>query len=159
MKQEEQEAVPTATAPAAPKVDQKSSLMWAIAQAARLQGTEIDRLQLHAVVTQHASEIDNIETGLHDWNTVLGKLADELDIRLDAPTQQPDPARLPAIVWHAQQGWILIRNQSASGSWVSQDYLDQWSEITSATAVNCVRMHFANESEKMSDNPSFHFFL
>ena len=60
MKQEEQEAVPTETAPAAPKVDQKSSLMWAIAQAARLQGTEIDRLQLHALVTQYASEINNI---------------------------------------------------------------------------------------------------
>lgn len=158
MKQEEQEAVPTETAPAAPKVDQKSSLMWAIAQAARLQGTEIDRLQLHAVVTQHASEIDNIETGLHDWNTVLGKLANELDIRLDAPTQQPDPARLPAIVWHAQQGWILIRNQSASGSWVSQNYLDQWSEIPRATEVNCVRMHFANERDKMSDKPAFQLF-
>ena len=46
-----------------PKVDQKSSFMWAIAQAARLQGTEIDRLQLHALVTQHANEFDNIETG------------------------------------------------------------------------------------------------
>ena len=158
MKQEEQEAVPTETAPAAPKVDQKSSLMWAIAQAARLQGTEIDRLQLHAVVTQHASEIDNIETGLHDWNTVLGKLADELDIRLDVPTKQPDPARLPAIVWNAQQGWILIRNQSASGNWVSQNYLDQWSEIPSKAEVNCVRMHFANERDKMSDKPAFQLF-
>lgn len=153
----EQEAVQKA-APAAPKVDQKSSLMWAIAQAARLQGTEIDRLQLHALVTQYASEINNIETGLHDWNTVLGKLANELDIRLDVPTKQPDPARLPAIVWHAQQGWILIRNQSASGNWVSQNYLDQWSEIPSKAEVNCVRMHFANERDKMSDKPAFQLF-
>ena len=153
----EQEAVQKA-APAAPKVDQKSSLMWAIAQAARLQGTEIDRLQLHALVTQYASEINNIETGLHDWNTVLGKLADELDIRLDVPTKQPDPARLPAIVWNAQQGWILIRNQSASGNWVSQNYLDQWSEIPSKAEVNCVRMHFANERDKMSDKPAFQLF-
>lgn len=153
----EQKAVQTAIASAVPKVDQKSSLMWAIAQAARLQGTEIDRLQLHAVVTQYASEIDNIETGLHDWNAVLGKLANELDIRLDA-SRNPDPARLPAVFWHAQQGWILIRNQSASGSWVSQNYLDQWSEIPSATEVKCVRMHFANERDKMSDKPAFQLF-
>ena len=156
----EQEPVQAATpaAPVAPKVDQKNSLMWAIAQAARLQGTEIDRLQLHALVTQYGSEIDNIETGLHDWNTVLGKLAEELDIRLDAPTKQPDPARLPAIVWHAQQGWILIRNQSASGSWVAQNYLDQWSEIPTTTEVNCIRMHFANERDKVSDKPAFQLF-
>lgn len=36
------------------------------------------------------------------------QLADRLDIRLDVPTKQPDPARLPAIVWNAQPGWILI---------------------------------------------------
>ena len=156
----EQEAVQTAapTTPVAPKADQKNSLMWAIAQAARLQGTEMDRLQLHAVVTQHASEIDNIETGLHDWNTVLGKLADELDIRLDAPTKQPDPARLPAIVWHPQQGWMLIRSQSANGSWLAQNYVDQWTEIPSSAEVNCVRMHFANERDKMSDKPAFQLF-
>ena len=84
--------------PAAPKVDQKASFMWAIAQAARLQGTEVDRLQLHALVTQHAAEFDNIETGLHDWKTVLGNMAKQLDIRLDDPTKQPDAARLPAVV-------------------------------------------------------------
>lgn len=119
-----------------PKVDQKSSFMWAIAQAARLQGTEIDRLQLHALVTQHANELDNIETGLHDWGKVLGKVAAELDIRLDAPSKFPDPARLPAIVWNQKYGWILIRNQAANGNWVIQNYLDQWSEIPKGTEVN-----------------------
>ncbi len=144
--------------PAAPKVDQKASFMWAIAQAARLQGTEVDRLQLHALVTQHAAEFDNIETGLHDWKTVLGNMAKQLDIRLDDPTKQPDAARLPAVVWQAQQGWVLIRNQSANGSWVAQNYLDQWSEIPKGAEVNCIRMHFANERDKMSDKPAFQLF-
>ena len=141
-----------------PKVDQKSSFMWAVAQAARLQGTEIDRLQLHALVTQHANELDNIETGLHDWGKVLGKVAAELDIRLDAPSKFPDPARLPAIVWNQKYGWILIRNQAANGNWVIQNYLDQWSEIPKGTEVNCIRMHFSNERDKMSDRPAFQLF-
>lgn len=142
----------------APKIDQKDSFMWAIAQAARLQGTEIDRLQLHALANQYAAEFDNIETGLHDWKSVLAKVAEELDIRLDPVGKYPDPARLPAIVWYAQQGWVLIRNQAANGSWISQNYLEQWSEIPANTEVNCIRMHFANERDKMSDKPAFQLF-
>lgn len=142
----------------APTIDQKDSLMWAIAQAARYQGTEIDRLQLHATVTKHLDEIDNIETGLYEWHKVLKKMAEDLDIRLDDPTKSPDLARLPALVWHKEQGWILIRSQNINGNWLAQNYLDQWSEINKDTEVNCVRMHFANERDRMSDKPAFQLF-
>ena len=144
--------------PSKPKVDQKSSLMWAIAQAARLQGTEVDRLQLHALVTQYAAEVEIVETGLYDWKKILEKVTDGLDIRLDAPTKHPDAARLPAIVWHEQNGWILIRSQAFNGNWTAQNYLEQWSEIPQNAEVNCIRMHFAHERDKMSDKPAFQLF-
>ena len=142
----------------ATKVDQKSSLMWAIAQAARLQGTEVDRLRLHAVVSEHLDQINNVETGLYDWNKVLADIADKLDIRLDVPTKHPDAARLPAIVWHPEQGWILVRNQLASGNWGIQNHLEQWMELPSNVEFNCIRMHFANERQKMSGRPAFQLF-
>lgn len=142
----------------APQVDQKNSFMWALAQAARLQGTEIDRLRLHSVTSEHLDQINNVETGLHDWKKVLENVADKLDIRLDSPTKHPDVARLPAIAWHPEQGWILVRHKAASGSWVVQNYLEQWTEFPESTEFNCIRMHFANEREKMSDRPAFQLF-
>lgn len=153
-----QAETPVQVAPSAPKIDQKDSMMWAIAQAARFQGTEVDRLQLHASITDHLSEIDNVETGLYGWNKVLEHVCEDIDVRLDEPTKHPDPARLPAIVWHKDQGWILIRSLSPRGTWQAQNYLEQWSEIPQEMEVNCVRMHFANERDKMSDKPAFQLF-
>ncbi len=147
-----------AETPVAPKIDQKNSLMWAIAQAARYQGTEVDRLQLHASITEHLTEIDNVETGLFEWQKVLENVCEDIDVRLDAPTAYPDQARLPAVVWHKDQGWILIRNQSFNGNWQAQNYQEQWSEIPKDVEINCVRMHFPSERDKMSDKPAYQLF-
>ncbi len=141
-----------------PELSQKDSLMWAIAQAARYQGTEVDRLQLHASITKNLADIDNITTGLKDWNKVLATVCEDLDIRLDEATKYPDAARLPAIAWQKEQGWILIRSQSPNGNWMCQNFQDQWSEIPNDAEVNCVRMNFASERDKMSDRPAFQLF-
>ena len=139
-------------------VNQKDSLMWAIAQAARLQGMEIDRLQLHSVISDQIDEVSNVDTGVHKWTRVLKHVAKDLDIRLDDPKDQPDPARLPAITWTQEQGWLLIRARNTSGNWLAQDYQEKWSEIPSSTKISCIRMHFSNERQKMTDRPAFQMF-
>ncbi|MBS1175323.1 MAG: multidrug transporter ATPase [Burkholderiaceae bacterium] len=141
-----------------PEISQRDSLMWAIAQAARYQGTEVDRLQLHASITKNINDIDNVTTGLKDWYQVLSTLCEDLDIRLDEPTQHPDPARLPAIAWNKEQGWVLIRAQSPNGNWMCQDFQERWTEIPKDTVVNCARLHFSGERDKMSDRPAYQLF-
>ena len=92
------------------------ALASVINTASRLQGKVVDRLQLHHAIGKHQGLLGDTEDG--NWRDHLKAIAlyagaDAIDWQ-----DQPDPARLPAITWLAEQGWVLVRAQSPTGDWL-----------------------------------------
>jgi ATP-binding cassette subfamily C protein LapB len=92
------------------------ALASVINSASRLQGKVVDRLRLHqAIDRNHASLAEANDANWRDHLKIIALDAgvDEIDWQ-----EQPDPARLPAITWLAEQGWVLVRAQSPTGDWL-----------------------------------------
>ncbi len=103
-----------------PESDQSSaiimSLTFAINTTAKLQGRVIDRLRLHQATTKYEAELAH--TKLENWQEHLRMVALESGIDALDWHEQPDPARLPAISWFSDLGWVVIRSQTPSGDWL-----------------------------------------
>jgi ATP-binding cassette subfamily C protein LapB len=140
-------------------INQKDSLMWALASVARMQGGEIDRLRLHDVATVRcAAFVDSLGDSSNDWQSVLARVAEEMDIRQLHTSERPDPARLPAITWNAESGWLIVRAQGLNGTWQIQDSLGQIMEVPVGAELPCVRLQFEHETVKASERPAFKLF-
>ncbi|MCE1160587.1 MAG: ATP-binding cassette domain-containing protein [Burkholderiales bacterium] len=140
-------------------VNQKDSLMWALAYVARLQGGQVDRLRLHDVVTSRcAAFVDSLGSTNYDWHSVLERVSQEMEIKQAHASDRPDPARLPAISWNETHGWVIVRGKAASGSWSVLDSLGSMYEVPADQDLACVRLQFAHELLKTSEQPAYTLF-
>lgn len=92
------------------------ALASAINTASRLEGKGVDRLQLHHAINKNQTflgQTDQLNWREHLKVVVLDAGADAIDWQ-----DQPDPARLPAISWLPEQGWVIIRAQTPTGDWL-----------------------------------------
>lgn len=82
----------------------------------RLQSKGVDRLQLHHAIGKHQALLG--QTTDTNWRDHLKAVA--LDAGAEAVDwqDQPDPARLPAITWLPEQGWVVVRAQAPTGDWL-----------------------------------------
>ena len=91
-------------------------LASAINTASRLQGRVVDRLQLHHAIGKHQALL--AQTNEHNWRDHLKAVGLDAGAEAIDWQDQPDPARLPAITWLADQGWVIVRAQSPTGDWL-----------------------------------------
>jgi ATP-binding cassette subfamily C protein LapB len=86
----------------------------------RLQGRVVDRLRLHAAIGKH----EDLIRGTNDlnWQRVLNTVA--LDAGFESVDFQdnPDPARLPAVAWTLEHGWLIVRAQAPTGDWLLEHH-------------------------------------
>lgn len=140
-------------------VNQKDSLMWALAYIARLQGGQVDRLRLHDVVTSRCAVfVDSLGSVNHDWHSVLERVSEEMEIKQAHISNRPDPARLPAISWNETYGWVIVRGKTPTGSWHLLDSLGSVYEVAADQDLPCVRLQFVHEVLKISEKPAYNLF-
>ena len=102
-------------------------LAWAINTSIRLQGFDVDRNRLQAAISKHP--IHTKEGGfINPTNSSFGNnnyLKNTFkDIARDAGIEKieeyinPDPARMPAIAWLENYGWVVIRGLNTQNQWI-----------------------------------------
>lgn len=92
------------------------ALASAIHTASRLQGRVVDRLQLHHAIGKHQASLG--QTNEHNWRDHLKAVGLDAGAEAIDWQDQPDPARLPAITWLPEQGWVIVRAQLPNGDWL-----------------------------------------
>lgn len=92
------------------------ALASAINTSSRLQGKVVDRLQLHHAISKHQALLG--QTDALNWRDHLKAVGLDAGAEAIDWQDQPDPARLPAITWLPEQGWVIVRAQSPSGDWL-----------------------------------------
>ncbi|WP_133620506.1 ATP-binding cassette domain-containing protein [Hydromonas duriensis] len=140
-------------------IKQRDSLMWAMACVAKIQGGHIDRLYLHDVISSRcAAFVDSLGKKGSDWRSVLERVAEEMEIEQLYMPQKPDPARLPAISWSEEHGWLVVQSQTSTGGWLVRSSTEQLFEIPSEETLACVRLQFQQDNIKLSQRPAFAMF-
>lgn len=91
----------------------------------RMQNQSIDRLRLHHALTTYQDILDSTDDT--NWKSQLQSVCLESGIDMVEFQDSPDPARLPSIGWLPDLGWVVIRAQTPSGSWLieSNGHLSQ----------------------------------
>jgi ATP-binding cassette, subfamily C, bacterial LapB len=82
---------------------------------ARLQGDSYNPLELQEVVERYSnnfSEFSNLPKAMVD------SILHSMSLPNSTPLGQPDPARVPALVWDVVSGWGVLRGQNALGQWL-----------------------------------------
>jgi ATP-binding cassette subfamily C protein LapB len=92
------------------------ALASVINSASRLNGKAIDRLQLHHSIGKHQELLGRTEED--NWHEHLRLVALDAGVEEVEWHEQPDPARLPAISWISDKGWVLVRAMAPTGDWV-----------------------------------------
>ncbi len=92
------------------------ALASAINTSSRLQGRVVDRLQLHHAIGKHQALL--AQTDALNWRDHLKAVGLDAGAEAIDWQDQPDPARLPAITWLAEQGWVIVRAQSPTEDWL-----------------------------------------
>lgn len=82
----------------------------------RLQGGVIDRLRLHESVVKNEELIQ--ATNASNWKNVFNTVATGAGIASVDFQSNADPARLPAVSWTTEHGWIVIRAKAPTGDWL-----------------------------------------
>lgn len=93
------------------------ALASAISTSSRLQGRVVDRLQLHHAISKHQAILS--QTDALNWHDHLKTVALDAGAEAIDWQDQPDPARLPAISWLPEEGWVIVRAQSPTGDWLT----------------------------------------
>lgn len=121
-----------------------------INSACRLQGNVIDRLRLHHSIDKHQTLLS--ETDQHNWRDHLKAIGLDAGAEAIDWMPHPDPARLPAITWVSEKGWVLVRGQTPSGDWIidSQGNLFQLPE---ASALPVGRLILPKNEGQENVNP------
>lgn len=90
--------------------DAWQQLQWAVKRVAQMQGHGLDGLRLRAALEAMQPNPEP--------RAALGELASRMGF---APAQWlplPDPARLPLVAHHPEQGWGVVIRQTPTGEWV-----------------------------------------
>jgi ATP-binding cassette subfamily C protein LapB len=101
--------------PAAPSVSMMA-LSLAINTVSRLQGKVIDRLRMHHALAKYEESLS--KTSSENWQELFRDVADAAGVDSVEFMEKPDPARLPAVSWLPDLGWIIVRAQAPTGAWV-----------------------------------------
>lgn len=96
----------------------------------RLQGRTIERLQLHHAIGKHQAILG--QTDECNWQDHLKTVGLDAGAEAIDWQEQPDPARLPAITWLPEQGWVIVRAQAPTGDWL----IDCQGKVFSRSAVD-----------------------
>ena len=92
------------------------SLASVITVCTRLQGHAVDRLQLHdAISTILKTSTTTFE---ENWQDRLGEVISNAGFEGVDILDAPDEARLPAIAWLKECGWLVVRARSPAGDWI-----------------------------------------
>ena len=92
------------------------SLSYAINSASRLQSQIVDRLRLHHAISHHQTLL--IQTDVSNWRDHLALVCIDAGIEKVDWYDKPDQARLPAISWLPEFGWVIVRAQAPTGNWL-----------------------------------------
>lgn len=117
---------------------------------ARLQGHSLDRLRLH-----HAMSLERdaaFEVSEKSWQLHLQKVALQIGATSVEWSEQPDPARMPAISCVDEWGWVTVRGQTPAGDWLveHQGQMRTWS---AARALPVGRLIFPQAVKSQKSQP------
>lgn len=122
----------------------------------RIQGKAIDRLRLHHATNKFQVEL--AATTAHNWQDRLQKVAIEAGCDAIEWQDNPDPARLPAISWLPDLGWVVVRAQAPSGDWLI-DHLGKVLQRSASEPLSAARIVMP-ESQSLSErNPVRQLFM
>jgi len=142
------------------------SIAWAISTAARLQGREIDRLQLHNAVGSNKIILDELAAypivdGVENdpqlialWQNALRSICVAAGVDAIEIQERPDQARLPALVYLPGTGWGLVRSLDSQNRWL----IDVNGRVLGKSAdgdVSCIRLVIQNEPQGTTHKPVF----
>ncbi len=137
-------------------------IAWAISAAARLQGSDVDRLRLHDALVMHSLLLEPLlassEVSSSAWQGALSKIVLSAGLGGIEPYDAPDPARLPAITYLPNLGWGVIRGLTADSKWLL-DVDGKTLAIPVDQPINCVRLKIEADQRKFVEKPVFKLFL
>jgi ATP-binding cassette subfamily C protein LapB len=126
-------------------------LAYAINCCSRLQGIVVDRLRLHHAISKHEAELAVVQE--QSWQDLLRKIAAEAGIEGIDWYQKPDPARLPAIAWLPELGWVVLRAFTPAGNWLL-DSGGKFQERAPSEGVLVVgRLILAEAQDQVKESP------
>jgi ATP-binding cassette subfamily C protein LapB len=137
-------------------------LNWAITQLAKLQGRKLDRVQLHQVLGKYEDDLDRlgasdeVKAGRADfvWQPILGRVINAADLGTYEFYDQPEPARLPAISYLNDSGWVIVRQMGGDGQWLVES-VDGLSKIAAGESMPCVRIVFKDDQRTEESGRAF----
>jgi ATP-binding cassette subfamily C protein LapB len=97
------------------------NLAWVLGRVAQLQGSLLDSLQLQSAVPQESSS----STLLLD----LYSTCEKLNLPIPETLEGVDQAQLPLVTYQESEGWGVIVDRAASGSWVVE-FQQQTTEVS-----------------------------
>lgn len=126
------------------------ALASAINTSSRLQGRVVDRLQLHHAIGKHQALLG--QTDASNWRDHLKAVGLDAGAEAIDWQDQPDPARLPAITWLPDQGWVIMRAQAPTGDWLI-DCQGKLSQKSSAEALPVGRLILPEGAGAVEQHP------
>jgi ATP-binding cassette subfamily C protein LapB len=142
-------------------------LAWVINSCIRLQGQDLDKLILHSAITKNQSKIEELAASskkndgsilLHqNWQSLLKEVGLEAGISNIEEYPQPDPARMPAISWIEQYGWVIIRGKNPQNNWLV-DVCGTPIVIPESADLPCIRLVKNYGGDKGEQSSAFHIF-
>lgn len=118
--------------------------------ASKLQGKALDRLQLHHAISKYKNQLSEVNEA--SWVKCLESIALEAGAESLVSFDQPDPARLPAISWLSDYGWILVKGQTPSGDWLI-DCQGKSVQYSASNHLPVARMAFPEQDLKENTSP------
>ncbi len=142
-------------------------LAWVINSCIRLQGHDLDKLILHSAIANNQPKIEELAASIRkndgsillpqNWQSVLRTTALEAGISTIEEYQQPDPARMPAISWIEQYGWVIIRGKNPQNYWLI-DVCGTTITLPESEDLPCIRLVKNQESDKEKQLSAFQMF-
>jgi ATP-binding cassette subfamily C protein LapB len=142
-------------------------LAWVINSCIRLQGQDLDRLILHSAITKNQSKIEELAASSkkndgsillpQNWQSLLKEVGLEAGINNIEEYLQPDPARMPAISWMEQYGWVIIRGKNPQNNWLI-DVCGTSIVIPESEDLPCVRLVKNHGSDTGEQSSAFQIF-
>jgi ATP-binding cassette subfamily C protein LapB len=126
-------------------------LAAAISTTSRLQGGVVDRMRLHESIVQNEDLICN--TSLSNWNDTFKVVMSGLGVSSVDFHSNADPARLPAISWTTENGWIVVRAMTPSGDWLIELNGGVLIKKSSSVELPVARFNFNEADKNASDQP------
>jgi len=92
------------------------ALAAALQATVRQQGGNLDRLRLHDAISRHHEQLST--TDETNWPRLLKDVALAAGIEDVVFQPAPDAARLPALAWLPELGWVTVRTRTPTGDWL-----------------------------------------